>query len=698
MKRQVTEQPVSTQLRTPISRAKPKIVMEPPSESFQSDFVQNNQSRQSMDIDVTSGTTTPRRKGNPKSSSSRFSASKGDGDGDRDGVSPEEKTTGAVSIQPLTPLSTISALLKASHSHSTTMLQLYRQSQTLQRQTNERLASALEKLRQAQGEVEHATTAQECANEELERVAAQKQEVDETLKATQKQTLVLSKPLVGKRVRLVRLTKNVHWNGRSGTIVELVADGHDVARWKVKLDVEWRGRDAEGRKILRSDTVSEHDYNESNTVVAKAENLEIVGDERVYDVTETLLQGTRSKARSHSKDQGGRVSKPRARRAVDPEQEDFLHTALSAKDPDSSSMNHRQAVQVTPDSSPQKNRSLEQPYRNPSRERNGKHGHPSQHSPREPSSNSIRENRHHSRGHVQLTPEPNHLSSAFSNMFMSPISFTPASFEPMPSESFGRYVQESMERRENGAIGRRDGSSTHPDRHFANLSDSRDIVSVAGSFFDEVTSFERNAFIANDDDQSSQVNMPCNGYYTSPQETQTALDDGGESSLPSIVVLPVSEDDRNVPFIPNQPPHCVGVQGAAVSHVNGVYLLAYPKDEDGRPLLEEEVPPLYFRNAPPITINDREYDLCILRITCPDSSDHVIWFIAKVDVDPSCLDVKFRDCYYYCRLLSNDDGRGGEMEEGLSNNIPPSAGWNVPRLPANCSEVLPSPGMSRYSL
>lgn len=685
--------------------------MEPPSESFQSDFVQkNNHSRPSAGTVVTSGTTTPRRKGNPQSSSPRSSPSKDNGD--RDDVSPEDKTTRAASIQPLTPLSTISALVKSSHLHSTTTLQLYRQSQTLQRQTNERLASALEKLRQAQGEVEHATTAQEYANEELERAAAQKQEADETFKTTLKQARALSKPLVGKRVRLVRLAKNVHWNGRFGTVIKLVTDGQDVARWKVKLDMEWRGRDADGRKILRSDTVSEHDYHESNdAVVAKAENLEVVEDVGVNDVVDTLFQGSSSpsKARSHSKDQGGQVSKPRARQSMDPEQEDFLHPARLAKDPDSSSFAHHQAVMVTPEpspdgkySSPKQHASRGQPFRNPSRERSGKHGHPSRHSPREPSSNSIWEDRHPSRDHVQPTPEPTRLSSAFSNMLMSPISFTPASFEPMPSESFGRL--ESMEQRENGAIGstsrRRVGSNTSPARHFANLSDSRDIVSVAGSFFDEVTSLERNAFISNDDDQISQAHMQCqdNDYYTSPQETQPALDNGGESSLPSIVVLPVSEDDLNIPFLPNQPPHCVGVQGAMVSHVNGVYLLAYPKDEDGRPLLEEEIPPLYFRNAPPITIDGKLCDLCILRITCPDSPDHVIWFIAKVDVDPSCLDVKFSDCFYYCRLLSNDDGRGGELAEGLNNNNPPSTGWHVPKLPPNCSEVLPSPGTSRYSL
>ena len=53
--------------------------------------------------------------------------------------------------------------------------------------------------------------------------------------------------------------------------------------------------------------------------------------------------------------------------------------------------------------------------------------------------------------------------------------------------------------------------------------------------------------------------------------------------------------------------------------------------------------------------------MCILRIDCPDSDDHIIWFLAKVEVDPVCLDVKFSDCYYYCRMLRNGDGHGGEI-------------------------------------
>ena len=82
----------------------------------------------------------------------------------------------------------------------------------------------------------------------------------------------------------------------------------------------------------------------------------------------------------------------------------------------------------------------------------------------------------------------------------------------------------------------------------------------------------------------------------------------------------VPEDDYGNPFLspgysPSSPPLCVGVQRAGVSH--------------GVP-----TPLLYFRN--------RYYDMCIC-IDCPDSGDHVIWFLPKVEVDPACLDVKFSD-------------------------------------------------------
>ena len=66
----------------------------------------------------------------------------------------------------------------------------------------------------------------------------------------------------------------------------------------------------------------------------------------------------------------------------------------------------------------------------------------------------------------------------------------------------------------------------------------------------------------------------------------------------------------------NNPSHCVGVQDVDVSH--------------GVP-----TPPLYFRDGSLVLLSDdRYYDMCILRIDCPDSDDHIIWFLEKVEVDP----------------------------------------------------------------
>jgi hypothetical protein len=178
--------------------------------------------------------------------------------------------------------------------------------------------------------------------------------------------------------------------------------------------------------------------------------------------------------------------------------------------------------------------------------------------------------------------------------------------------------------------------------------------------------------------------------YPSPRENATTYSTTADGhNLPHIVVLPVDEDDQGNPYLSpgytsSSPPHCVGVQNAGFSHVNGVYLLAYPEDENGNAIVEDEgvsdLPPLYFKDGPPTLLSDdRYYDMCILRINCPDSVDHVIWFLARVDVNPDCLDVKFSDCYYYCRMLRTDDGCGGEREGGCLS--PPSRGWNLPKLP-----------------
>ena len=38
-----------------------------------------------------------------------------------------------------------------------------------------------------------------------------------------------------------------------------------------------------------------------------------------------------------------------------------------------------------------------------------------------------------------------------------------------------------------------------------------------------------------------------------------------------------------------------------------------------------------------------------------------------MDIDPDCLDVKFSDCYYYCRVLRS-----------VGLYVPPMDGWSVP--------------------
>eukprot|EP00578_Thalassiosira_sp_NH16_P029598 CAMPEP_0181076112 /NCGR_PEP_ID=MMETSP1071-20121207/244_1 /TAXON_ID=35127 /ORGANISM="Thalassiosira sp., Strain NH16" /LENGTH=460 /DNA_ID=CAMNT_0023157269 /DNA_START=156 /DNA_END=1536 /DNA_ORIENTATION=- len=305
------------------------------------------------------------------------------------------------------------------------------------------------------------------------------------------------------------------------------------------------------------------------------------------------------------------------------------------------------------------------------------------------------------------------LSSAFSRMLLSPVSFTPVSFEPNPSENFQSWVDEA-ETDEQGDDDQFRKKPSQQSQHAQQrpFNDSPGDVSMAGSLFDEITSTDRGVFRVEEFDEGNtpgnldEWGNPRNNWRNNTSagdpllQMYPSVDENGRS-LPNIVVLPVPEDDYDNPFLSpgylsSTPPHCVGVQNAGVSHVNGVYLLAYPKDEKGERIVgddadngevDETTPPLYFKDGPATLLSDdRYYDMCILRIDCPDSADHVIWFLARVDIDPSCLDVKFSDCYYYCRMLRNDDGQGGEQEGGCK--FPPSGGWNVPKLPPGV-ETLP---------
>ena len=208
-----------------------------------------NDNRRTISHNSTSNT--PRRKGNPQScsptdirSSSSKSPSKYNHTVMRPSSSSNSLSSSVTNSPQLTPLSTLSTILTTHASHSQTALQLYRQSHALHRHATERTNAALEKLRLAQAEVEHATTAQEYANDELQTSVEQKNNAQKSLTTICKRVRNLSKSLMNKRVRLVGLTKNILWNGRLGTIIKLVTDGtsNDVGRWKVKLDAEWRGR------------------------------------------------------------------------------------------------------------------------------------------------------------------------------------------------------------------------------------------------------------------------------------------------------------------------------------------------------------------------------------------------------------------------------------------------------------------------
>jgi len=547
-----------------------------------------------------------------------------------------------------------------------------------------------------------------------------------------------------------------------------VTDGtsNDVGRWKVKLDAEWRGRDADGTKILRSDSLSldtdgnekhqeqEEDSSNMNVVVAKAENLELVdgdneeeeignfGAAQQIDVSHSQRRLARSRSRSLSKQQkqtyaSGEEGSP-YRRSRDPSVSDRQR---GMNDP----------VSVTPENNiPSRSRGASrsgerrtQPYKDISpvnyyKSSSGRYHEEEQQqrarsssskkkqvtrqvSPkrtqqqepvtwqeaqerkqqRQSRSSSVKKNSTkkqpapHSSTPIRRTAstDSERLSTAFSRMLMSPVSFTPASFEPEPSESFQQWVV-------------KDKNATKY------VNESQQAASSAGeAFFDEVTSpytdYEREDDYKHHGyeewEQSGEgYDNPQLSMYDTPvshEETPVTTTQDGHS-LPNIVILPVDDDDINNPFLSpgyesNTPPHCVGVQNAGVPYINGVYLLAYPKDENGNAIVVtasnggNNIPPLYFKDGPPTLLGDnRYYDMCILRIDCPDSSDHVIWFLARVDVDPQQLDVKFSDCYYYCRMLRNDDGCGGEVtdDDGVCH-VPPFTGWNIPSIPHGVGEL-----------
>jgi hypothetical protein len=760
---------------------------------------------------------------------------------------------------PLTPLSTLSTILTTHAAHSHTALQLFRQAHAMHRHASERTYLAMEKLRAAQAEVEHATTAQEFAKEELDKAAMQKTDAHDAMVAMGKRIRILSKGLKNERVRLVGLTQNVHWNGRLGTILKIITDGEDAGRWKIKLDHEWRGRDADGKIVHRSDETNsdgsgggggsvedgddEHPEGTAiNMVVAKAENLELIdeGDVDLFhnpqqqQVLPTTTSSSSSRSRSGSSKRRGASQ---LLTKEEKEEEDQKNSRMNYHSPDrrsrdpSISRRHDPTAAtaatagagavVTPEHSrsPRKQivpadyvKSEDGRYRetlpthtaNTSLQRRQQHQHQHQHQQKQqqpikpsmehlqqpilnhpakqvineppPRSSSTSRNyppRNSSASHnsasasaaapaaaarstakyntispIRRSPsnDSTRLSSAFSQMLLSPVSFTPVSFHPESSESFERWVRQEDKEADGAATNHtnRDNNNDRmqqqqlPQPHGVqqqqqqkqqqqqqqhqqgpkqmiqhnNSSVSGDSFWCAGSYFDEVTSLDKDAFPYNEGKKSSSSRSGSgnhNGKYyewddtiasdpklqcipPSPDETYSAPnandEQHGHHGLPHIMVLPAPEDEYDDVFAPDSsPPYCVGVQHAGYSHVNGVYLLAHSNKSEMEDGGDTKTAPLYFKDGPPTLLSDnRYYDMCILRINCPDSADHVIWFLARVDIDPACLDVKFSDCYYYCRMLRNDDGCGGEREGGCDS--PPSSGWHLPKLPPGVDSML----------
>jgi hypothetical protein len=187
------------------------------------------------------------------------------------------------------------------------------------------------------------------------------------------------------------------------------------------------------------------------------------------------------------------------------------------------------------------------------------------------------------------------ISSAFSNL-LSPLSFENVSFTPILTNSFASPTNESAERLHKY-------NTVSPTDGFGDGGNEISSHSVPGSFFEEVTLEEQSNHLEfTNDDQvlSGEKNSP--DYFHSfdgeshrgyPQEVYS-------TDLPTLVILPIEEDEETDYFAPQ----CIGVKGAGVPHVNGVYLLATQQnDTPGDPPSS----PLYFKDAPPTLLEDARY-------------------------------------------------------------------------------------------
>ena len=148
-----------------------------------------------------------------------------------------------------TPLCTLTHLLHQSHTNHQLTRQLFRTSHSLHLHASTQKAKAVEAYKLAQAELEHATTAEEFALQELQRARVKKEEASNVYGNLKRQVGKLAGGYKGARVTLVNLQTNSNWNGRVGTIVKLITEGveeEDVGRWKVRLDGDWRGKEPDG--------------------------------------------------------------------------------------------------------------------------------------------------------------------------------------------------------------------------------------------------------------------------------------------------------------------------------------------------------------------------------------------------------------------------------------------------------------------
>jgi len=129
----------------------------------------------------------------------------------------------------------------------------------------------------AQAELEHATTAEEFAMQELRRAKIDKDDTNNQYVALQTDVSKLATQYKGLRVVLINLQNNSNWNGRCGTIIKMITEGaEDIGRWKVKLDSDWRGKEPDGNYSPFEGGPPQMLSQDRHHVMAKAENLELI--------------------------------------------------------------------------------------------------------------------------------------------------------------------------------------------------------------------------------------------------------------------------------------------------------------------------------------------------------------------------------------------------------------------------------------